>query len=65
MRWLDAITDSVVMNLSKLREIVMDREDCQCYSSWGHKGSDMTQQLNSSKNKEFQREHLPAPDYIS
>ena len=26
MRWLDAITDSVDMNLSKLREIVKDRE---------------------------------------
>ena len=26
MRWLDSITDSVGMNLSKLREIVKDRE---------------------------------------
>ena len=26
MRWLDSITDSVDMNLSKLREIVKDRE---------------------------------------
>ena len=26
MSWLDAITDSVNMNLSKLREIVKDRE---------------------------------------
>ena len=26
MRWLDSITDSMVMNLSKLREIVKDRE---------------------------------------
>ena len=26
MRWLDVITDSMVMNLSKLQEIVKDRE---------------------------------------
>ena len=28
MRWLDSITDSVDMNLSKLQEIVKFRETC-------------------------------------
>ena len=38
MRWLDGITNSMGMNLSKLWEIVKDREDCP----WGHKKSDTT-----------------------
>ena len=41
MRWLDSITDSMDMNLSKLWEIVKGRE-VSCCSPWGHKESNMT-----------------------
>ena len=43
MRWLDGITDSVIMNLGKLREMVKDRE-AGCFRPWGHRESDMTEQ---------------------
>ena len=43
MQWLDGTTDSMDVNLSKLREIVEDREEAwQCCSPWGHKESDAT-----------------------
>ena len=44
MRWLDGITDSKGVTLSKLQELVMDRE--ACCNSWGCKELDMTEQLN-------------------
>ena len=33
MRWLDAITDSIDMNLNKLQETVKDTEALQVFSS--------------------------------
>ena len=42
MRWLDGITDSIDMSLSKFPEMVMDREVWPCCSPWGHKELGMT-----------------------
>ena len=45
MRWLDGITDSMDMSLSELRELVTDMEGgLACYSPWGLKESDTTEQ---------------------
>ena len=41
MRWLDDITNSMGMSLSKLREMV--KEGLAFCSPWGHKESGMTE----------------------
>ena len=44
MRWLDGITNSVDMSLSKIQEFVMDGETCMLQSTGSQR--DMTEQLN-------------------
>ena len=46
MRWLDDITDSVDMSLGKLQELDDGQGGLACCGLWGHKESDMIEQLN-------------------
>ena len=42
MRWLDGISHSMDMNLSKVQELIMDRE-ASCCNPWDRKESDTTE----------------------
>ena len=43
MRWLDGITDSLDMSLSKFWELVMGQGGLACCDSWGCKESDTSE----------------------
>ena len=46
MRWLDGITDSMDISLSKLQGGGDAQGGLACCSPWGRKESDMTERLN-------------------
>ena len=47
LRWLDGITNSMDMSLSKLWELVKNKASLACHIPWGHKESDMNERLNN------------------
>ena len=56
MRWLDGITDSMDMRLSKLLGDSEGQGSLGCCSPRGHKESDMTEQLNNKQMRKLNSE---------
>ena len=60
MRWLDGITNSMDMNLSKLRQIVKGQGSLICCSPWGHKEMDTIWWLKNNNKPHPASETLKA-----
>ena len=50
MRWLDGVTDSIDMTLSKLQKMAKNREAWCCCSPWSCKQLNVAERLNNSSH---------------